>query len=69
MISHRSSLPTGAAATAVTQPEAVPSGTDATAPLDLLPADGARGLLRRFAPTGPGLRWLLTPGDRHDQRA
>ena len=56
MISHRSSLPTGAAATAVSQPEAVPSGTDAAAPLDLL-ADGERGLLRRFAPTGPGLRW------------
>ena len=57
MISHRSALPTGAAATAVAQPEAVPNGTDAAAPLDLLPADGARGVLRRFAPTGPGLRW------------
>ena len=27
--------------------------------MDLLLADGARGVLRRFAPTGPGLRWAV----------
>jgi len=59
VISHRSSLPTGATATAVSPPEAAPSGTDAAAPLDLLLADGARGVLQRFAPTGPGLRWAV----------
>ena len=41
-------------------PEAAPeSRTDAAAPLDLLLTDGARGVLRRFAPTGPGLRWAV----------
>ena len=56
---------TGAAATAVAQPdERCRSGTDAAAPLDLLLADGARGLLRRFAPAGPGLRWAVDLASR-----